>query len=178
MLFIGLYFPTSFGSNISKPLFAAAFFLSVGLVVILILRTGCDVQIALYVSAPIVLWLVFCTLLSMVRLYKLNLGPLPIFALLAFSFSVKTSKLKCENLHWLLATASIVNVCLGVAMVGADWGADIMVGYYSNFYEELLPAMVEGLKPVTVFGSHSIAGMFAYLLFFLNFRTYQKTGKQ
>ena len=38
--------------------------------------------------------------------------------------------------------------------------------------------MIESYKPVTTFGTHSLAGLFAYLLFFLTFRTYQKTGRR
>ena len=45
--------------------------------------------------------------------------------------------------------------------------------WYAQFYEELLPAMLGLHKPILAFGTHSLAGFFAYLLFWLNWQIKQ-----
>src|SRR6267378_7148638 len=88
LLLVGLYFPTSSVESISLSLYLAAPVVSAVLVAVLALRGGLDEQIILWFAAPIVMWLVFCTLLSS-NLYKVSLMPLAPFCLLAFLFSVQ-----------------------------------------------------------------------------------------
>ncbi|OMD07172.1 hypothetical protein BJP50_31775 [Paenibacillus odorifer] len=44
--------------------------------------------------------------------------------------------------------------------------------WFSAFYIELLPNMFAQKKPVSTFGTHSIAGFYYFILFILNFVTY------
>lgn len=176
-LLVGLYFPTSSGESISPSLYVAAPVVSAMLLTALGLRVGVDEQIILWISTPIVMWLAFCTLLSS-NLYEIALMPIAVFCLLALLFSVRVGKLRCGNLARLLAVVSIANVCMGISMLTFDTVAGFMVSHYNNFYDELLPSMITAYKPVLTFATHSVAGTFIYLFFWLNFRTYQKTGKR
>src|SRR5438552_12373929 len=79
LLLFGLYFPTSSNGDISKPLFSVAFFTSAVLLLILAFRVGLNEKIALWISAPIVLWLISCTFFSIFHLYLINLSALAVF---------------------------------------------------------------------------------------------------
>jgi hypothetical protein len=124
-----------------------------------------------------VFWLGFCTLLSLFRLYELTLTSVTLFCIMAFLLSVQAGKLRCGNLTRLLAVVSIANVCIGISMVTVESVADFMAANYNSFSDGLVVAMVAAHKPVLTFATHSLAGAFVYLFFWLNFRTYQKTGK-
>jgi hypothetical protein len=45
--------------------------------------------------------------------------------------------------------------------------------HYTYFYPELLPAMFMLRKPVLTFCTHSVAGFFIFLFFWVNLRTYE-----
>jgi hypothetical protein len=66
---------------------------------------------------------------------------------------------------------------MGISMLTVESFADFMVAHYNDFSDEVLPSMIAAYKPVLTFATHSLAGTFVYLFFWLNFRTYQKTGK-
>jgi hypothetical protein len=74
------------------------------------------------------------------------------------------------------ATFKIVNVLYIVwgfgIILGSDFIGQFTIRWYAQFYEELLPAMLGLHKPILAFGTHSLAGFFAYLLFWLNWQSY------
>lgn len=176
VLLFGLYCPTSIDGSTSRLLFAIAFFTSATLLAVVACRTGLDGKTFLWISAPIVLWLVACTLISVFSLYHFNISPLGLFGLLGFIYSINLRRLKCPNLKPLLIITSIINLALGISMLLIDRVSEFMISNYNNF-DDLVSGLIEVHKPVTVFSTHSIAGTFTYLFFFLNFRTYKKTGK-
>src|SRR5262249_41676683 len=47
--------------------------------------------------------------------------------------------------------------------------------HYAFGYDDLLPYMFDERKPVIMFGSHSVAGFFFYLLFYMAFQTFVMT---
>lgn len=179
ILLLGLYFPTSWNGSISKVLYGAAFLVSALVLAILARRTGCQGTIVLWVSIPVVLWLTVCTFLSMIaNHFDIQPVQLALFALLGFMLCINAGRLKCGKLSSLLAFVSIVNISVGVAMVAVEQVSTFMFVHYNNFYDELLPRMIATYKPVTTFATHSVAGFFAYIFFFLNLRTYQKSGRR
>jgi hypothetical protein len=178
MLLVGLYFPSSIGGDLSASLSRASFAASVVLLAILAFRAGVDESIFIWFSGPIVIWLGLCTVPSLFRLSELTLTPLSLFCPLAFLLSVKAGKLRCGNLTHLLAVVSIANVCIGIAMLTVQFAGDFMAAYYNNFIDGLVGDMIAANKPVLTFATHSLAGTFVYLFFWLNFRTYQKTGRR
>jgi len=178
MLMVGLYFPSSSGDVSSAFLFRASFAVSAILLAIVALRAGVDESIFLWFSGPMVIWLGLCTVPSLFRLSQLTLTPISLFCPLAFLLSVQAGKLRCGNLTRLLAVVSITNVCMGIAMLTVQSVGDFMAAHYNNFIDGLVGDMIAANKPVLTFATHSVAGTFAYLLFWLNFRTYQKTRKK
>ncbi|HTQ60907.1 MAG TPA: hypothetical protein VMI32_11820 [Candidatus Solibacter sp.] len=178
MLLLGLYFPSSVGGDLSVSLYRASFAVSVIVLVILALRVGVDEYILLWFSGPIVIWLGLCTLPALFQLSVLTVSPLAIFCPLAFLLSVQVGKLRCGNLTRVLIVVSIANVCLGIAMLTVGSVANFMAAHYNDFIDGLVGDMIAANKPVLTFATHSLAGTFSYLFFWLNFRTYQKTGNR
>ena len=179
ILLLGLYFPTSWNENISKPLYFVSFLVSAVVLAILALRAGCQGRVVFWVSIPVVLWLTVCTFFSMVlNHFEIQPVQLALFALLGFMLCINAGRLRCANLSSLLAFVSIVNISVGVAMVTVEQASNFMLVHYNNFYDDLLSHMMATYKPVTTFATHSVAGFFAYIFFFLNLRTYQKSGKR
>jgi hypothetical protein len=177
-LLAGLYFPSSTAEGLSASLSRALFAMSAILLASLALRVDIDESMLLWFSGPIVIWLGLCTLPSLFRLHELTLSPVTLYFPFAFLLSVQAGKLRCGGLTRLLALVSIVNVCIGISMLTIEPVADFMAVHYDAFTEGLVTGMIADHKPVLTFATHSLAGTFVYLFFWLNFRTYQKTGKR
>ncbi len=177
MLFAGLYFPSSSGEGWSASLTRASFAVSLILLAIVALRVGVDEFIFLWFSGPIVVWLGLCTLPSLFRLHELTLSPVTLYFPFAFLLLIQAGKLRCGGLTRLLALVSILNLSIAISMLTVEPVGDFMAANYDAFTEGLVTGMIADYKPVLTFATHSLAGTFAYLFFWLNFRTYQKTGK-
>lgn len=178
LLLVGLYFPSSSGEGMSAVLTRAFFAVSLILLVVLALRVGVNKSIFLWISCPIVIWLALCTFLSLFSLSEITLTPLAIFSPLAFLLSIRAGRLRPVSITSVLAIVSIANVCMAVAMVFVESFSGFMAAHYNDFSSELVMDMVALNKPVLTFATHSLAGMFIYFFFWLNFRTYQKTRKR
>jgi len=178
ILLIGLYFPTSLAGNISSALLIAAFSTYSLLLALVWIRVGSFKDMVFCVAIPIPLWLLLCTFVSSGLLPEINTTPLAVYTVLGFLFCLKVKDLQATNLAGILAQASALNIAFGGAMILLDSAGSLAQSYYNSFTSELLSNMVAAHKPVTVFATHSLAGTFNYLLFFLNFRTYKKTGSR
>jgi hypothetical protein len=178
LMLVGLYFPSSTGGDVSTLLFRASIGVSVILLATLALRVAFDKSIFVWFSCGIVIWLGLCTIPALFRLSGLTLTPLSLFCPLAFMLSVQAGKLRCGDVTRLLAVVSVANVCVGLAMLTVQSVGDFIAAYYNDFIPGLVGDMLAANKPVLTFATHSVAGTFAYLFFWLNFRTYQKTGKR
>jgi hypothetical protein len=179
VLLAGLYFPSSYNEGWSATLTRLSFIVSMIFLIWLALRTGVSKQICLWISSAIVIWLCFCTFLSLFSsLHEITLSPLTLFPPIAFLFSIKVIDFRAENLTRILAMISMANVCMAIAMLTSEPFQGFMASYYNNFSSDLIMDMVGAKKPVLTFATHSLAGAFVYVFFWLNFRTYQKTGKR
>jgi hypothetical protein len=73
---------------------------------------------------------------------------------------------------------SAANLLMGAAILsGSHFVASFLTSFYNNYYEELLPMMMSQRKSVLTYASHSLAGFFLYLFFWVNLRSYKATGK-
>lgn len=96
------------------------------------------------------------------------------FLLITLMFAVNLKEI--EPSKFILTVFNFTNVTiifLGFMMILKNWtvGA-FMISYYSDFYPELLINMVDRGKPVVSFATHSVAGFYMFLLFYLNYKTY------
>ncbi len=100
------------------------------------------------------------------------------FALLAFLYILNLRDVQGGRaLRKLFMTANVLNIAGGVGIiVGYEPVRAFFVDYYSAFYPELVELMTRIGKPVLTFGTHSLAGFFFYLFFFMNWETYKLRG--
>lgn len=69
---------------------------------------------------------------------------------------------------------NVVNIGGGIAILaGFRPVDDFIIRFYSFGYEDLLPNMLLWRRPVLTFASHSIAGFFWYLFFWINLQAYK-----
>ncbi len=173
LLALGLLFPTSTGGNISNLLYAVHQLLFCALALWLVLRYGAvGTAPQAWLAGLIVVWCAAATALS--PFHDLALGALGVYVTMAFLLLLDLSRLDVAWSTVVLRVASLllILVAVGVLVASApvtDW----MTANYSVAYAELVPMMVLLRKPVFTFGSHSLAGFFYFLVFYLNFESWR-----
>lgn len=86
------------------------------------------------------------------------------------------------NLKGYLSILNIANIYLSILSIGiilqVPLITDFIQQYYASFYEELIPNMLFQLKPVTLFGTHSLAGFYDFLFVLLNLMAFKATHQR
>jgi hypothetical protein len=97
------------------------------------------------------------------------------FSVIALLFALDLRQVRSGQFaNAFFVLANVLNVACGAAILaGNEWIGQVLSNSYSQFYPELVPAMVGLHKPVLTFGTHSLAGFFLYLFFWLNWETYK-----
>jgi hypothetical protein len=149
---------------------------TMALFAVLVWRVGFNREILTWFSTAMMTWLFLCSIFALANLRDIALTAPALFGCLAWMIAVKVKDLECDNLSALLAFMSIVNLALAVAMLTNDSVGQFIINYYNDFTDTLVADMLANEKPVLTFATHSLAGLFAYLFFWLNLRTYQKRG--
>ena len=73
---------------------------------------------------------------------------------------------------------NILNIVMSILIIfSVKAFNDFLISRYSFFYPELVPFMLELKKPVITFSTHSIAGFYMFIFFWLNFKSYVSSGK-
>ena len=175
VLGLGFLAPTSIHGSYSLALLGITLSLFLASVGVLYWQHGYRTSVLVTVSLPIMIILSACTLFS--PTFRFGWGVFAQFNLLALVYALDLRRMRPGP--FVAATFKIVNVVYivwGVAIVfGSDAIGQFTTSWYAQFYEELLPAMLGLHKPILAFGTHSLAGFFAYLLFWLNWQNYNAT---
>lgn len=176
-LLVGLYLPTSRDAVIGPPLPQITFASLVAICAFLFLRRGA-------VASPLAI--ANALLMNFVLVGATLLSPTRDLAYGAFAAYFGLSLVYCLDLRkpangGLLRAAFIVANVLNVALAagilfGVPAVTDLLVLWYSEFYPALVPGLLAEQKPVLTFATHSLAGFFLYLFFYLNLRTYVARG--
>lgn len=175
---IGMYFPTSIGEVQSRVAVAASVALLGIFFAVLIFLNGISRQSLFWIALSIPAILIVCTFIS--PLMRVEFGSIYIYFMIGFSYL-----LRLKNIRWhpVLGKAfllvNVVNIGVGIGIiVQYESLLQFLKAHYTYFYPELLPIMFTLHKPVITFGTHSVAGFFFFLFFWLNLRTYQVTNKR
>jgi hypothetical protein len=179
LLAIGLYFPTSRGAVISIPLYLAsgASLLSV-LLLLLLRKRGILSVFAVVNAAAINVILLVCTLFSPLTEFAYGAYvPILLFSAL-YCVSVRDIGLTTTTRILFDAANAINIVTAALLLLQVTPVMQFFLDNYAFAYDDLLPYMLEEGKPVLTFGSHSLAGFFFYLLFYLTFQTFVKAGSK
>jgi hypothetical protein len=174
LLLVGFYFPSSIAADILLPLAVANAAVVLLLFLVIIGKNGILHEAALANSLLMLALLFVFTVLS--QLSELKMGALMYYGALAVFFTLNLRSITATK--WVeraFLTVNILNVALSVGVLaGSKPIGNFIVDFYSTFYPELVPDMIlSWRKPVLTFGTHSIAGFFFFLFFFLNWRAYQ-----
>jgi hypothetical protein len=179
LLVFGLYLPTSVATNESKILLGINYLLCPLLLALLI--QGVDslasfpACLGLFSAIPL---LIAFTAFSPIHEY--SFGELSAFVVVSALFVMNLRHLRLKR--WLFSifiVINILNIVIGIFILfGSELVTKVLVTYYSHFYPELVPGMLLLRKPVLTFGTHSLAGFFLYLFFYMNLRSYKVKGER
>lgn len=178
-LLFGLYFPSSLASVYSPVLSVLAYGLASVLLLVLFLRAErrpgfafCTMYLA---TVPLLLVFTFTSGLN-----TITAGVFAPYAAISLLFITNIRDLRMPS--WVLRLFEAVNwlnivgcICI---LAGSKLVSDFLVNNYSAFYPDLLPNMLFLRKPVLTFATHSLAGFFLYLFFYVNFETYKVRGEK
>ncbi|MFI5057711.1 MAG: hypothetical protein ACHQLQ_05960 [Candidatus Acidiferrales bacterium] len=171
--------PTSFGGNESKVLLGINYLLCPILLSLLIhdidSLASFPACLGLFSAIPV---LVAITALSPIHEY--SFGSLAAYAVVLALFVMNLRRLDFKPwLFKVFIVINIVNIVMGVCILfGSELVTKVLVNYYSHFYPELVPGMLVLRKPILTFGTHSLAGFFLYLFFYMNLRSYKAKGNK
>lgn len=179
LLALGFYFPSSSGETISVGLYLADGLALAALLTALLLRRGGVLSVFAVINAVAVnVILLACTLFS----------PLTEFAYGGYVPILLCSMLLCVSVREIGLTATArrlfdicnaMNIALAVSLLlEVPLVTRFFLANYACGYDDLLPYMISEGKPVIMFGSHSLAGFFFYLLFYLTFQTFARLGSK
>jgi hypothetical protein len=183
LLFFGQFFPTSINTVIQVPLIVLheAIFALMALVLLMHQRDagqGARVLTAALIISILVLATVFSPFST------LTPGTFAGFVAFTSMYTLSLTNLgetgNPKTFRRILGVSDVVTLTLAVAIIiGIGPVRDFMVSFYSFAYEELVMRMIGSKgKPVVTFGSHSIAGFFFFIFFYLNLQTRRAGGSR
>jgi hypothetical protein len=181
LLIIGSYFPTSTDGEHSFLAIVIAFSILLGLLAYLAWKGGVRRKAVAFISFPIVILPAAFTLFGLCR------GPVDVdwallvkFGALALVLGLDLRKFRPGPLvSGAFVLVNLLNLAGGIAILtGSEWMAEFLPRYYWTALDELVPSMVALHKPVLTFGTHSLAGCFIYLFFWMNWEEFRLRGRR
>jgi len=179
LLGVGLYFPTSAREIISVNLYLVTAAILLSILMALLMRRGGVIGPAAVMNVVVInLIILICTLFSPFTEFAYG-GYIPIL-LISVLFCVRVKEIPLTiAARRLFDAANVINLILaGLLLLPAPAVTQFFLDHYAYGYDELVPYMLEEGKAVLTFGSHSLAGFFYYLLFYLNLETYKKAPRK
>lgn len=176
LLIMGMYLPSSTHGEHSRACVFMLLAILLSSLGYLTWNLGVRPGAATWISLPIVIVLLGCTLVAAFNgPSDCDFGTFVRFSALAMVLSLDLRSFRSGRLiNYAFVAANCINIACGVAIVaGNEWIGRILSAFYSEFYPELVPSMISLHKPVLTFGTHSLAGFFVYLFFWLNWETYK-----
>jgi len=123
------------------------------------------------VSIPIVL--VLGTFISPFNIYVVGIIYTYIVLTVLYNLNLRTIEAS-SSLRVAFIVANVINLTLGFGIIlQNDKVTAFLMEHYTYWYPELLSNMFAMRKPVLSFGTHSVAGFFEFLFFWLNLKTFE-----
>jgi len=176
LLIAGLYLPTSVHEQQSSLFALLSFVVLLILFLYLAWKHGTRPGAVPIFTLPIMIILGASTLCALISgPFRFGWGVFALFGLLAMLLALDLRTVRSGRfVYAVFAVANILNIACGIAiLVGNEWIAQFLPAFYSHFYPELVPNMIRVHRPVLTFSTHSLAGLFLYLFFWLNWETYK-----
>lgn len=177
LLFIGIFSPTSINGQMSNNFSFVSFFLLFIFFVLLIKKRITMIRVLLFIMINISL-LIFTVSASFI-FTKYSFGIYPNFLFLSLLFFLDLKDIRVNSIvrtSFLICTGVII--FLGFGVVSSSQAVlQFILNYYIAGYDNLLPNMLAGFKPVGTFATHSIAALFLFIFFYLNIKSYEVLNK-
>src|SRR6266566_7072567 len=176
LLIAGMYLPTSIHTAESPLLALVSFVVLFILFSYLAWKHGTRPGAVVFFTLPIMIILAACTLTGLLSgPFRFGWGVFALFGLLAMLLALDLRTVSSGRfVYAVFIAANVLNLCCGIAiLVGNEWIGQFLPSFYSHFYPELVPTMIRVHRPVLTFSTHSLAGLFLYLFFWLNWETYK-----
>jgi hypothetical protein len=173
LLVIGFYIPTSLAETISARLQVTSDAILFPILIALLLRRGGVLSsFALVNGLTINVILLTCTLFS--PFTEIAYGGYSSFLLLSMLFCVNVKDIRLSvTARRTFEVANAINLILAaLVLLQVPAVTQFIRDNYAYGYEGMVPSMLEEGKPVIIFGSHSLAGFFFYLLFYVTLQTF------
>jgi hypothetical protein len=119
--------------------------------------------------------LILFTLTASFQFQKFSFGIYPAFFVCScvFLLDLKSIKSSLNVLSVTLFWVTLVQIYLGISIIFMDEGVrEFITNNYSTGYEGLIPYMLDAIKPINTFATHSLAAFIFFLFFLLNYATY------
>jgi len=176
LLVAGLFLPTSVNGEARVSLVGIGFLILLLTYLFLIWNHGARLNAVAWISGPILMVLSLSTLIVWHEsTFPFGWGLLATYSTLATLLALNLREVRPGRLvsAAFFLTNIIWIVCGAAVLVGNEWVGGVLTAWYSDFYPELLPGMLSLHKPIFTFGTHSLAGVFTYLFFWLNWETFK-----
>lgn len=173
LLFLGIFSPTSINGQMSNNFSFFSFVLLFIFYIFLIKKKITSIRLGLFLM--INLSLLLFTVSASFFLNKYSWGIYPNFLLLSLLFFLDLKSIKVNRfirISFLICTVLIIFLGLGVVF-RSIFVLEFILNYYIAGYDNLLPNMLAGLKPVGTFATHSVAALFLFIFFYLNIQSYK-----
>ncbi|PEA13722.1 hypothetical protein CON42_18910 [Bacillus thuringiensis] len=177
LLFGGLYLPTSSNGNLSSSTLMLNSFICFLILGMLFLQNRKINKTVFFIvlGGNIVLWI--ATLITPFPDLKYGSYVSYLLFFLLCCLNLKDIEIP-KSINSFFLVANIINIVMGLAIIFQVEAVHSFIKQnYGAFYDDLVPNMLFKFKPVISFASHSLAGFFLYIFFYLNLQTYKVKNK-
>lgn len=177
-LFLGTYFPTSINGEINTDLMYLKLIIFISIASFLIIKQKSINKFNLISLVLVLAILNIFTLLSPSKEYAF--GSLAFILGFYMMIFVNFENLKIEKIsEKFFLFFNIVTLFIGFSITtGNLFIGNFIINLFSNHKSFLVSSMIERNKPVITFGSHSIAALFIFCLFYMNYKFFQTNHKK
>lgn len=176
---IGLLIPTSIGGIINISFFSTGLILLFFIIILILYRQNKVSISSLWILGLFNSVLIFFTIVSPYSEYSTH-APV-YFLIITMIFCLNFNYLKEDiNLYrYTLNIANVISLILSMSIIfEISLINNLLLNFYSYFYDELIINMITMHKPVNTFTTHSIAGFYSFIFFMLNILTYTVLKKK
>lgn len=175
---IGILYPTSIGGVINRSLtmMVTIITLLIFVTMVIIFKKVNILFLSSLFIINLILWL--ATLLNNGAIIERSVAIFFLLVTLMFCLNLKELHVGKSSLKIFNIVNSVVIVMGILLIMNNPMMGNIVLTFYSDWYPELVPNMVERGKPVATFGTHSVAAFYMFLFFFLNYRVYKTLNKK
>lgn len=181
LLVVGMYFPTSVNGEHNPAGILITFAVWLVLLVSLVCKRSVNLAVAGFISIPIMMLLSAFTLWGLLRHpVKIDSGLFVKFGAIALLYTVDLRGLWLGRIaDRAFVLVNVLNIAMGILILaGNDWVTDFLPRYYWNSDSLLVPHMLALHKPILTFGTHSLAGLFLYLFFWVTWEAFRCNGSR